>query len=220
MKIIALPDLHGAIKFLEPITTTLSSADLIILVGDLTNDGKATDAAIVVNAIRRFNTSILAIPGNWDGAPIDAYLTQEDINIHRRNTTLDGITFMGVGAALRSSYTYSPNEITEAAFKIFLEEARLNINETLPHVLVCHQPPFQTITDNAGANLHVGSQEVRAFIERTQPALCFTGHVHEAVGIDTIGKTKIINPGPIWQGRYAYAEIANNEIVTLEIRKA
>jgi Icc-related predicted phosphoesterase len=39
------------------------------------------------------------------------------------------------------------------------------------------------------------------------PAVCFTGHIHEGRGVDKIGKTKIINPGPLHHGGYAMAEI-------------
>jgi Icc-related predicted phosphoesterase len=37
--------------------------------------------------------------------------------------------------------------------------------------------------------------------------LCFTGHIHEGIGIDRIGRTVIVNPGPFRSGHYAYAEI-------------
>jgi len=37
------------------------------------------------------------------------------------------------------------------------------------------------------------------------------------VGTDTIGKTKLVNPGPLRNGGYAYAEIGD-EVEVLEIR--
>ncbi len=55
--------------------------------------------------------------------------------------------------------------------------------------------------------MHVGSRAVRAFIEAVQPLVCFTGHIHGGVGIDTIGVTRIVNPEPLSSGGYAYAEI-------------
>jgi Icc-related predicted phosphoesterase len=48
---------------------------------------------------------------------------------------------------------------------------------------------------------------VRAFIEAVQPVACFTGHIHEGVGIDMIGVTRIVKPGLLWKGGYAHAEI-------------
>lgn len=211
MKIIALPDLHGAINDLETISDSLAAADLVLLVGDLTNDGRAADASRVVNAVRQYNQSILAVPGNWDGPKVNAYLTQEGINLHRCNVIMDRIAFIGVGASLLSFYD-TPNEVTEADFKLFLEEAVSGLDSNIPRILVCHQPPIRTRNDKTWSNLHIGSQAVRAFIEEIQPLVCFTGHVHEGIGIDTIGNTKIINPGPLWQGGYAYAEIINQEL--------
>ncbi len=32
---------------------------------------------------------------------------------------------------------------------------------------------------------HVGSAAVRRFIERHRPLACFTGHIHEAAGMDS-----------------------------------
>jgi Icc-related predicted phosphoesterase len=40
--------------------------------------------------------------------------------------------------------------------------------------------------------------------------ICLTGHIHESIGIDTIGRTKIINPGQFSQNGFAYAELDLN----------
>ena len=218
MKIIALPDLHGGVNYLETIGDSLSAADLVLLVGDLTNAGGAADASRVVNAVRWYNEAILAVPGNWDGPGVSAYLLQEGINLHRRSVIIDQMAFIGVGASLLS-INDTPNEVAESDFKLFLEEAVSGLSSTTSKILVCHQPPIQTLTDRAWANFHIGSKAIRAFVEDVQPLVCFTGHVHEGVGIDTIGNTKIINPGPLWQGGYAYAEVINQELVVLEVRK-
>ena len=75
-----------------------------------------------------------------------------------------------------------------------------------------------TLADKTWLNDHVGSKSVRSFIERTQPLICFTGHIHEGIGVDTIGITKVINPGPVWKSQNAYAEIAEGKVLCLEIR--
>ena len=41
MKIIAVSDLHNAVSYLEPLAGKLAAVDLVLLVGDLTNAGKA-----------------------------------------------------------------------------------------------------------------------------------------------------------------------------------
>ncbi len=217
MKIIALPDLHEGIKFLPPIAEQLAAVDLVLLVGDITNS--SDHIAPMIDAVRQYNPAILAVSGNWDKPDsVDPYLTQENMNLHRCHRVIDDLVFFGVGGALIST-SRTVNEISENDFRAFLHEAIAGADASLPKILVCHQPPFQTKVDKAWVGLHIGSKEVCAFIEETQPLLCFSGHVHEAAGIDQIGDTQVINPGPIWKGGYAYAEIVDQQIVALEIRR-
>jgi Icc-related predicted phosphoesterase len=218
MKIIALPDLHqDGINRLASVADPLSAADLVLLVGDLTNGGSAADAARVIDAVRQYNASILAVPGNWDGLPVADYLTKEGINLHRRNVIIDRMAFVGVGASL-PAVVETPNEATEADLNSFLAEAVAGLDPAVPKILVSHQPPARTLNDKTWTDLHVGSRAVREFIETLQPLICFTGHIHEAVGIDVIGNTRIVNPGPLSEGGYAYAVITPQGIETLEIR--
>ena len=216
MKIIALPDLHGGTEYLRKIGDDLSAVDLVLLVGDLTNAGSAADAAQVVDGVRQYNSRVLAVPGNWDGSEISTYLSLEGISLHRRSMVVDRIRFLGVGASLPSPAA-APNEITESDFESFLKEASSGVERSLTQILVCHQPPIQTQCDRSWTDMHLGSRAVRAFIEATQPVICFTGHIHEGVGVDRIGNTQVVNPGPLWQGGYAYAEI-DSRVVAVEIR--
>jgi Icc-related predicted phosphoesterase len=73
------------------------------------------------------------------------------------------------------------------------------------------------VNDLAGIGRHVGSESVRAFIETVQPLLCFTGHIHEGRGMDSIGRTKVVNPGPLWTGNYAYARVSGDN-AEVEVR--
>lgn len=216
MKIIAFPDLHNDLTDLSKIGNALSQVDLVLLVGDLTNGGSSQDASEVVQLVRKFNPSILAIPGNWDKPEVETYLSQERINLHLRHIQMEGLTFIGMGLSL-PGVVPTPNEITESDFERFFAEVVLNLNPNEPEILLCHQPPYGTKNDLAQGKIHVGSKVVRAFIEQRQPLICFTGHIHEGVGIDQIGKTRIINPGPLSEGNYVYAEVTTEGIKTLEI---
>lgn len=216
MKIIALPDLHHDLAGLTKIGNILSQVDLVLLVGDLTNGGSAHDASEVVQLVRRFNRSILAIPGNWDKPEVDAYLSQEEINLHRKHILVDDLSFIGMGLSL-PGIVPTPNEITEADFERFFTELALNLKQSEPIVLVCHQPPYNTRNDFALGKVHVGSKAVRDFIERYQPWICFTGHIHEGIGIDQVGKASVINPGSLSEGHYAYAEVDPEGVHILEI---
>jgi Icc-related predicted phosphoesterase len=65
---------------------------------------------------------------------------------------------------------------------------------------VLHSPPRDTRCDLIGARVHVGSRAIRAFVERRQPPLVLSGHIHESPRVsgawrDTIGRTVVVNPG-------------------------
>lgn len=217
MKIIVLPDLHEDLGNIHRLGRALSEVDLLLLTGDLTNGGSAADAEKMLDLIRGFNSNILAIPGNWDPPEVDDYLSQTGINLNHRHVILEGLAFIGMGAALPGPAP-TPNEISETDFEHFLDKAVSGLDLTIPEILVCHQPPYNTLNDLAQEHLHVGSQAVRAFIERRQPLICFTGHIHEGTGIDQIGRTKVINPGPLEQGSYAYADVSLRGLQLLEIK--
>ena len=67
-------------------------------------------------------------------------------------------------------------------------------------ICVFHGPPHGTACDQVAPGAHVGSREVRAFLERVQPALSLHGHIHESPRVsgkfaDHVGRTICVNPG-------------------------
>ncbi len=216
MIIVALTDIHDDLERLGAVSEDLSAADVVLLVGDLTNFGRQAGVARVVGAVRKYTDRVLAVPGNCDYPEVDAYLTREGINLHRRRVLVDRIAFLGVGGSLPCPGK-TPNEFSEDDFKAFLVEAVADLNPDTPVILVAHQPPRDTVTDLLPNGKHVGSESIRAFIGRVQPLLCFTGHIHEGRGMDSIGRTKVVNPGPLWTGSYAYAKVGR-DVEELQIR--
>lgn len=216
MKIIALPDLHGKSNELKQIARPLHEADLVLLPGDITN-GSIEEAVRIFNAVEKFNEHYRTVPGNMDTDQFLAYTAHEGINLHRRHQLYEDCAVVGVGGALPFAGDFV---FDEADFTAMLHEASTGLAPGQPFILVCHQPPYGTRVDQLPDGTHVGSRAVRAFIETQQPLICFSGHIHEARGIDTVGKTQVINPGPLPRGYYAYAEIEQGAILTLEVRQA
>jgi len=73
-------------------------------------------------------------------------------------------------------------------------------------VYVLHSPPRGTRCDMIGAGAHVGSRAIRAFIERHQPPLVLSGHIHESPRVsssyrDEIGRAVVVNPGQFGTSR-------------------
>jgi Icc-related predicted phosphoesterase len=138
------------------------------------------------------------------------------MNLHGKTVDIDGILFTGAGGSLPCP-SPTPNVYTEEEYGEIFEGVKAGANGG-PVILVSHQPPFDTLNDKISNGAHVGSKTVREFIERYHPLVCFTGHIHEAPGIDTIGGTKIVNPGPLGTRSYAYLDVTDG-INELEIRK-
>lgn len=217
MQIIHLTDIHGAGYLIEEIANTLSNADLVVLSGDITHFGKEKEVKSIIKKIREYNQNILAVAGNCDYPEVQNYLKSEGISIHLEVRSFDTMTFAGISRSLpcpgKTPYEYDESEFGK----------HLNVLESdhqlSNYILVCHQPPIHTLNDMVEADCHVGSTEIRKFIEKTNPILCLTGHIHEGIGIDTIGKTKILNPGPFRTGKYAIVSISKNFSVDIELKQ-
>ncbi|MEM7007765.1 MAG: metallophosphoesterase family protein [Thermodesulfobacteriota bacterium] len=217
MKIINIADIHGNARPIADMGDIISSADLILLSGDITHFGGEKEASEIIDQIQAFNPNILAVTGNCDNKDVDYYLDQEHMQIQGRAIEIDGVTIFGAGGSLPCPKP-TPNIYTEDEYAEIYDPIRGLIPNNKPKILVSHNPPINTLNDTLATGGHVGGKVVRELIERTQPLVCFTGHIHEAAGIDEIGRTKIVNPGPLGTRSYAYLEL-NDNIETLEIRK-
>ncbi|MEO1286725.1 MAG: metallophosphoesterase [Chloroflexota bacterium] len=213
---VVFPDIHDKPHDLKKIRHVLSDVDVVLLPGDMTN-GNVENLHTILDMISNYNEQIYAVCGNMDTVNMNMWLAREHISLHRKSVIVDDLAIIGCGGALPfyGKYVFSEKELAG-----FLQDSLVGISDEMPKILMCHQPPYGTKLDiPSRKDEHVGSHAVREFIERVQPLICFTGHMHNCVTIDTIGNTQIINPGPIWQSnKYAYAEVDNGEVITLEIR--
>lgn len=210
MRIIAFGDVHMDLGKFKSIPK-ISEADLVIITGDITNFGAASDAEKIISQINAINNNVVALAGNLDRKEVDLFLSQREINLHGRGVILEKIGFFGVGASNPTPFN-TPNEISENDIQMLLETAFENVKSAPHHILISHTPPFQTAADRIGNGLHVGSQAVRTFIEKIQPKLCLCGHIHEARAQDSVGRTKILNPGMIKDGGYIEVVLDGNTL--------
>jgi Icc-related predicted phosphoesterase len=201
MKIVAIGDIHERTKAFNLLENEISPADLVVITGDLTQFGNEEKAARVLEVVKEINPNILAQVGNLDSLEIDALLTKEGINIHGKGRVIKGTGIFGCGGSAPTPF-HTPVEFSENEIKGFLETGFSEVKDAAVKIMICHTPPVNTEVDMIPSGAHVGSKVVREFIEKHQPDLCLTGHIHESSGEGMIGKTKIINPGPFYEGGY------------------
>lgn len=205
VKILTVSDIHGYVDYVAKASLPISDVDAVLLSGDLTHFGVKDDAENVIDAFTNYNKNVYAISGNCDYPQVDEYLTEIGINLHGKVTNIMGVNIIGINGSLATP-SKTPGEYTEEYFKTTLKEVEKKYPKNSPVILLSHQPPHNTLCDSIGS-MHTGCKLLRTFIEQYQPLACFCGHIHEASGIDQIGRTYIMNPGPFREGGAILAEV-------------
>lgn len=201
MKIVSFGDIHMAIQPLARIATDLSTADLVVLSGDLTNFGGPSEARRVVDAVRTYCPAVLALPGNLDQPTVLDYLRATQISLHGESRCVGDLGLFGCGASNLTPF-HTPLEYHDEELWATLMRAYTGVTAAPLQLMVCHTPPYMTTVDRLTNGTPVGSPAVRQFITQYQPHLCITGHIHESAGVDFLGRTKILNAGPLAAGGY------------------
>lgn len=203
MRIIGFGDVHMDTGMLERIPG-LQEADYVLVSGDLTNFGGRSDARRVLDILRRWNPQTYALFGNLDRPEVAELLVQQDRHLHGCARILQGLGIVGLGGSNHTPFA-TPSEFAEEEIAAILDRGLTQLRGHRPFILVSHPPPHACRCDLLASGAHVGSTAVRRFIEQWQPAVCLTGHIHEARGIDNIGDCTILNPGMLRHG--AWVEI-------------
>ncbi|HJW75840.1 MAG TPA: metallophosphoesterase [Thermoleophilia bacterium] len=123
----------------------------------------------------------------------------------------------------------TPREVDEEVLEQHLERAVAGIEDFANGIFNFHVPPYDCTLDEcpkldwstdpptpivvggAPQSASVGSTAARRVVEKYQPLLMLTGHIHESRGLVKLGRTTVINPGS------EYGEgVLRGCIVTLE----
>lgn len=204
MKLVAFGDIHMATWQLHRIAQELRTADLVVLSGDLTNFGGRRAARSVVEAVRQYCPTVLALPGNLDRPEVIDYLQSERISLHGENHRIGDLDLFGCGGSNPTPF-HTPLEYQEEELHAILARAYAQTTAAPVQIMVCHTPPYATRVDRLIDGRPVGSPTVRQFISEYQPHLCITGHIHESAGTDRLGRTVILNAGAFAAGGYIVA---------------
>jgi len=207
MRIVSFGDVHLSLRTIERLAPELARADLVILSGDLTNLGGPDEAETVLAATERYARAVLAVSGNLDQPSVIDFLQARGVSLHGQARRFGDLGIFGCGGSNRTPFR-TPTEFSDEELGAVLEHGFAQVTGA-PHVLmVCHTPPADTVTDRIASGQHVGSPRVRRFIETHQPDACITGHIHEAAGLDHIGRTAVVNAGACRDGGYIVASLS------------
>ncbi len=211
MRFLVLSDIHGDSEYIEMLDQEFAEADAVLFVGDFARFKEPETGLPVMNTLVRKHDSIFAVTGNCDEPSFVEELVNLDISVEGDLIFRDGLAFAGSGGALKFTGT-TPNERTDEDLASDLEIVKKQLAENGPEelnnlILITHQPPFDSGMDKITAGISTGSKLFRQFIEEYQPLLALSGHIHESYATGKIGKTVLMNPGSLAEGRYGIVEI-------------
>jgi Icc-related predicted phosphoesterase len=200
MNIFAISDIHGFIEPMDHLERQIASADMVLVAGDITRNGRGDEARLIMERIEGLNGKILAVHGNWDGREVLEYLEQKKYSLHADGRIIDGIGFLGLGGSspipIKTRTEYREEEILD-----FLETGMRKVSAARSIVLVSHVPP-RGMRDRTFLGLRGGSRSLRDFLLRNPVSACICGHIHEAWGIERFDSLTVANAGSFRKGTY------------------
>ncbi len=203
MKLLLLADLHNRVEGLERIA---GGHDAVLLAGDIANFGGLEKVEQILTILEEYCPLVLGVLGNCDPSGVGDLLQERGALLEGNVIEYRNLAFAGISGTEPSAFNRE-KEYPNSPFLKTLQKLKSSMKPELPFVFVSHQPAFNTSVDQFAQGQHTGSRALRAFIEETEPILAVSGHIHEAVSKDKIGRTVLVNPGPFKNGFYATAEL-------------
>lgn len=153
----------------------------------------------------------LVMPGNDDVPAVKNFLSQSSWLVQAEDRVIDFGPYqvLSLGYSTVTPWN-SPRELSEEQMGRRLGVLIERLQPGKPVIFNVHNPPSDSGTDlafkltddmrivTAGGEpvrAPVGSRAVRAAIELVQPVLSLHGHIHESRAMNSIGRTKVCNPG-------------------------
>jgi len=218
MKIVCVSDIHGFLDGLIEVRNYLIKNDIhtVFLMGDYSAGFRdlrrnRIDVEYALDSLKN-NAKIYALLGNCDDPALVELLEKRGMNLQEKVVVLDDVSFAGMGGSNTSPFE-TPFELDDA--KIYEKLSNLySMIKSEKKVLITHFPPKDTNCDIIPSGIHVGSVSLRSIIEEKQPDLCICSHIHEGEGKeDVIGRTRILNVGPLTHGNIAVIDTEGLSVV-------
>jgi len=187
LRILAAGDIHGNTKLAKELAEKAKKekVDLVILTGDIVG---LIETENIIKPFIDMNEKVVFVPGNWDSADTAAVLSKlyGIKNLDEYYVKYNNVGIFGLGSA--GTMFLNEKEAFDKLKKNFEKVKNLE-----KKIMVSHLHAAGTKSELSG---FPGSSGIRKAIEKFQPNLFISGHIHELEGIeDKIGMTRIINVG-------------------------
>jgi Icc-related predicted phosphoesterase len=151
---------------------------------------------------------IIVVPGNMDAPESNFFryifnyeMTLKHIRLVQENIFYyDEFFFSGFGGEITKNQSER-----DFVLQYPVENVRFSLRKLFyvmgKKILLFHTPPKSKLDFERGK--HKGCDCVNELIEWLEPDFAFCGHAHNARGEEWLGKTLVINPGPLNEGFFA-----------------
>lgn len=210
MKLLLISDLHGNLDNLQKLEGQIKSADAVLFAGDFSKFQKPETGLPCAEKMRELCPNLFAVLGNCDEPELLESIEKLDISAQRSLASFEGLVIAGSGGG--SKFTgETPNERDEedlqSDFDVIKNSGLEGEGQWSNLIVISHNPPKAQTVDSPAAGVHAGSQIFADFIAKTKPLAVLCGHIHEGCGVEKIGETPVVNPGPLCEGKYAVMEL-------------
>lgn len=190
-------------------------ADLVLLAGDLTTDGKAEEAEILCEAAAGTSVPIFAVLGNHDwhcdqADAIAARLREGGISLLDRQATVCGFGELEVGIVGTKGFVggFAPRHLpdfgepslravyAETTAEVEALDAGLHEVATCPvRIVLLHYSPVEATLEGEPREIlaFLGSDRLAAPILEHGPDLVVHGHAHDGMRQGRIGEVPVYN---------------------------
>jgi len=227
MRLLHISDIHqGDVSQLKKIVKK-EKPDLVVFTGDVgifdygIEDIKSVKP--ILNELNSLGVKVLVIPGNHDEAkdnPVFRKFIKKYnnlIDLHAGIYEQDGYIFVGFGHSERTAIErlclgcispVTPGVFEPADAEKTLKKVLKGLN-TKKTILLTHIPPMtEGITDFNMYGYHNGSVAIANVLREVPVLLNLCGDIHEARGMESFGKTLVVNSGSFGEeGSYSVIDL-------------
>ncbi len=151
---------------------------------------------------------VIVVPGNMDAPESNFFrhifnyeMTLKHIRLLQENIFYyEGFFFSGFGGEITKNQSEKDFFLQYPAENVRFSMRKL-FYITGKKILIFHTPPKSKLDFERG--IHTGCDCVNDLIEWLAPDFVFCGHAHNARGEEWLGKSLVINPGPLNEGFFA-----------------